>query len=140
MNTGYWEHVTIIAGINGILAPALYLTLLTGQLSAAHAAFVGIGGYVAGGLAVKAGVPFYPAIAIAAVAVGTTSAILALALQRLSGMFFAIATLGFSEILIVVLKNNAYLGGALGLYGVPLRTTLWHVLGLLVLLGLGFVQ
>jgi branched-chain amino acid transport system permease protein len=55
-------------------------------------------------------------------------------------MFFAIATLGFSEMLVVILKNNNYLGGALGLVGVPLRTTLWHVLTVLALLTYGFVQ
>jgi branched-chain amino acid transport system permease protein len=137
---GYWEHIAIMAGTNAILALGFYLTLLTGQLSAAHAAFVGVGGYIAGGLAVKAGMSFYPTIAVAAAAAGIVSAVLALLLQRLSGMFFAIATLGFSEMLVVILKNNNYLGGALGLVGVPLRTTLWHVLTVLALLTYGFVQ
>ncbi len=125
---GYWEHVFLIAGLNCILALGFYLTLLTGQLSAAHAAFVGSGSYIAGALAVKANLSFYPSIAIAALVIGAVSGILGLILQRLSGMFFAIATLGFAEVLIVVLKNNKFLGGALGLYGVPLRTGMIDVL------------
>lgn len=140
MAAGYWEHVTIIAGLNAIVALGFYVTLLTGQLSAAHAAFIGVGGYVAGGLAVKAGVPFYPAVGAAAVAVAIIAAVVALALQRLSGMFFAVATLGFAEILSVVLKNTPYLGGALGLYGVPLNTKLWHVLALLAILVYAFAH
>lgn len=131
---GYWDHVILIAGINCILALGFYLTLLTGQLSAAHAAFVGSGSYIAGALAVKANFSFYPSIAAAAVLIGIAAAILGVILQRLSGMFFAIATLGFGEVLIVILKNNSYLGGALGLYGVPLRTDMIHVMGFLAVI------
>lgn len=127
MAGGYFEHVVVLSGLNAIMALGFYVTFLTGQLSAAHAAFMGVGGYAAGVLATKFGVPFYTAVASACVVAGLGAAVLAVALGRLSGMFFAIATLAFTEVLIVLLKNADSLGGALGLYGVPLRTQLWHV-------------
>lgn len=126
MAGGYWEHIAVLACINGIVALGFYITFLTGQLSAAHATFIGIGGYTAGILTMKAGVPFIAAIFIAPAFSALVAALLAVSLRQLSGMFFAIGTLAFSEIVIVVLKNTRSLGGSLGLSGVPLKTTIWH--------------
>lgn len=150
MSGGYWEQVAIMVCINAIVALGFYATFLTGQLSAAHAAFMGIGAYTAGMLTMRAGVPFLPAVLLGALLAALTAALLVSALRRLSGMFLAIATLAFSEILIVTLKNTRALGGALGLNGVPLSTSFWYVavtLGILVIVflrlentrfGLGF--
>lgn len=127
MAHGYWEHVIALAGINAIVALGFYVTFLTGQLSAAHAAFMGIGGYAAGSLTMKAGVPFELAMVLGALVACGSAAILAGVLRSLSGMFLAIATLAFAEIVIVLLKNSRFFGASLGLSGVPLETSLWEI-------------
>jgi branched-chain amino acid transport system permease protein len=49
---------------------------------------------------------------------------------RLRGDYLAIVTLGFNEIIRVIIENTAVLGGATGLSGLPQRTTLvWVGLG-----------
>lgn len=140
MNAGYIEHVLVICGIQAIAALGFYVTFLSGQFSAAHAALMGIGGYVAGMLTLKAGVPFPAAMLAASLAASFVATALCTALKRLSGMIFAIATLAFAEVVIVLLKNSPAVGGALGLSGVALETTLWHVLALLGLLTLVFLR
>lgn len=140
MGGGYWEQVAILVCINAIVALGFYATFLSGQLSAAHAAFMGIGGYTAGTLTMKAGVAFIPAALLGALLAAAAAALLVSSLRRLSGMFLAIATLAFAEILIVALKNTRALGGALGLNGVPLVTTIWHVVAVLGLLVIVFLR
>lgn len=140
MGGGYWEHVAVIAGINVIVALGFYVTFLTGQLSAGHAALMGIGGYTAGALTIRTGLPLPLAVLLGAMLASAAAALLVTALRRLSGMFLAIATLGFAEIIIVLLKNAPALGGALGLTGVPLKVGLWHVLAVLAVLLPGFVR
>ena len=134
MGSGYWEQIAVLASINAIVALGFYVTFLTGQLSAAHAAFIGVGAYGAGLLTMKLGVPFLVAVLTASLASAFVAAVLAGLLRRLTGMFLAIGTLAFAEIMIVVLKNAPALGGALGINGVPLRTTIWHVLAVLIVL------
>jgi len=140
MDAGYLEHVLVLCGIQAIAALGFYVTFLSGQFSAAHAAMMGIGAYVAGLLTLRAGVPLPAAMLTAALASSFIAAALCTALKRLSGMIFAIATLAFAEVVIVMLKNSPSVGGALGLSGVALETTLWHVLGLLGLLVLVFLR
>jgi branched-chain amino acid transport system permease protein len=134
MGSGYWEQIAVLASINAIVALGFYVTFLTGQLSAAHAAFIGVGAYAAGLLSMKLGFPFLVAVLTASMASALVAAVLAGLLRRLTGMFLAIGTLAFAEIVIVLLKNSPALGGALGINGVPLRTTLWHVLAVLIVL------
>src|SRR6185295_5841417 len=46
---------------------------------------------------------------------------------RLKGDYLAIVTLGFGQIISVVFRNIEFLGGALGLNGIPPRTNLFWV-------------
>jgi branched-chain amino acid transport system permease protein len=126
MEIGYWQHIATLGGIQAILALGFYITFLSGQFSAAHAAFMGVGAYSAGLLSSRLGLPFPMAVLLGALAAALAAALLAGLLRQLSGMILAIATLAFAEILIVVLKNNATVGGSLGLTGVALQTTLWR--------------
>jgi branched-chain amino acid transport system permease protein len=53
---------------------------------------------------------------------------------RLSGDYLAVVTLGFNQIIVVLVQNVPALGGALGLTGVPVATTFgvtftWVILG-----------
>lgn len=102
--------------------PATGLTLFmgyTGQLSIGHAAFYGIGGYVAANLT-KAGVPFLAALLIAALASGAVGFIIGLITLRLRGFALAMATLALGLVAFQIFKNfNAFTGGVSGLGQIP---------------------
>lgn len=114
-------------GINSLLALSLYLTLAAGQLSLGSAAFAGIGGYTAGILTLKLGVPYLPALAAGSILAGLVGLIIGLPVLRLRGVFLAIATLAFGEVVRIAVLNINITGGAEGLIGIPNITTTWGI-------------
>jgi branched-chain amino acid transport system permease protein len=115
-------------GINALLGLSIYATLATGQLSVGNAAFMGIGAYTAALLGMRLGVPFLPSLLLGSLAGGATALLLGLPVTRLSGVFLAIATIGFGEVVrIVALNATPVTGGAQGLNGIPSTTQTWHI-------------
>jgi branched-chain amino acid transport system permease protein len=114
-------------GINSLLALSLYLTLAAGQLSLGSAAFAGIGGYTAGILTMKMGVPFLLSVAIGSVLSGLVGLVIGLPVLRLRGVFLAIATLSFGEVVRITVLNLDITGGAQGLVGIPNLTQTWGI-------------
>lgn len=116
----YVLHVASLAMILGIAALALQLLLgFTGLLSLGQAAFFGIGAYTAGILTTSAGLPFELGF-VAAGFVSGASALLLVPVTRLRGVYLAVATLGFTIMVHLVLLNEEWLtGGSLGLSGIP---------------------
>ena len=109
----YAKHSRLIdqIGVNAILALSLSVSLQAGQLALAQAAFMGIAAYVSAILAMNAHWPLLATI-IAAMLVSTiVAALLALPVRRLRGVFLAIATIGFGEI-VRVFANNLHVTGA----------------------------
>ena len=106
-----------------------YLVLRAGVFSLATAALAAIGAYAAGILAVRYSVD--PVLGIvAAVGLGMATALfLSWPLARLRGVYQAIATLAFVQI---VLSLNIYAegltGGAMGLMNIPKVVDTWHLL------------
>jgi branched-chain amino acid transport system permease protein len=132
-----YQSLVYFLGINAILSLSIYVTLASGQLSLAQAAFMGIGAYAAALLTVRLHAPFPLALAAGAVAPALVALPLGVPVLRLRGVFLAIATIGFGEVVRVVILNLPGTGGALGLNGIPNTTRLWHialVLGLAVFL------
>jgi branched-chain amino acid transport system permease protein len=130
---GYSEQVLMNAGIQAIVATGLYLILLSGQLQAGQAAFVGIGAYASAALTAKFGIAFPIALLLAALLTFGVAAALAAVTLRLRHMFLAVATFAFGQVLVVALLNIPFLGQATGLYGMPIITSLWLVYGTLAL-------
>jgi branched-chain amino acid transport system permease protein len=97
-----------------------YLVLRAGVFSLATAALAGIGAYTAGILAVKHGV--HPGLGIvAAVGMGMAAALfLSWPLARLRGVYQAIATLAFVQIVLSLnIWAEGLTGGAMGLMNIP---------------------
>lgn len=132
----YTQHSTLIqvGGINAILAISLYLTLATGLLSLANAAFMGIGAYTGALLTMHAHWPFPLVVLAGGMLAAATAVPLGLPVLRLRGVFLAIATIGFGEVVRIFFINWSYAGGALGIDGVPRKTTWWHIYLTLALL------
>ena len=136
MNFGtfYAQHSRQIdqIGINALLALSLSVSLQAGQLALAQAAFAGIAAYVSAIASMQFGLPLPIAIVVAVLAAALAAAALAYPVRRLRGIFLAIATIGFGEILRVVVNNVGITGGAEGLSGIPNDVTTPIIYGALV--------
>ena len=110
-----------------MLALSLYLTLASGQLSLGNAAFAGIGGYTAGILTLQFGVSYLAALAAGSILAGLVALVVGLPVLRLRGIFLAIATLSFGEVVRIAVLNIGITGGAEGLVGITNFTTTWGI-------------
>lgn len=136
----YYLGLAIDVGISIILAVSLNLINgYTGQFSLGHAGFMAVGGYAAAMFTIHVGPLVSPALqpivfGAAIVLGGLMAAVIGLGVGipslRLRGDYLAIVTLGFGEIIRVVLQNMESVGGASGLKGIPKFTTLGWSFGL----------
>jgi branched-chain amino acid transport system permease protein len=141
----YWGRVIMLAGINIILAVSLNLiTGFTGQFSIGHAGFMAVGAYSSAYITVYfaqtwerslagivGGTFAHILIFLLAILVGATVAALAGLLVgipslRLRGDYLAIVTLGFAEIIRIVILNIDKVGGATG-FTVPGYTNFFWI-------------
>jgi branched-chain amino acid transport system permease protein len=138
----YFLDVAMGAGISVVLAVSLNLINgFTGQFSLGHAGFMAVGAYASallttvvaprfGWSAAALQWGFFP---VALLAGGLLAALAGLAVGapslRLRGDYLAIVTLGFGEIIKVLLQNLEVAGGARGLVGVPAYTNLFWAFG-----------
>jgi branched-chain amino acid transport system permease protein len=136
--------------VNIVLAVSLNIVNgMTGQFSIGHAGFMAVGAYLAGVVSKATAdyeAPFLPDVvteqaqfAFSLLVGGGVAAgfgfIVGLPSLRLKGDYLAIVTLGFGEIIRVVVQNTELFGKALGLSGVPQRTSLfscWLVVVLVI--------
>ncbi len=130
-----YSNLVLTLGTNALLALSIWLTLACGMLAMANAAFMGIGAYTSAILTMNYGVPFPVALAAGMAAPALTAFVIGKPTLRLSGVYLAMATLAFGEVVrIAILNAESLTGGALGLNGIPPLTQWWHVA-----LGVGLV-
>jgi branched-chain amino acid transport system permease protein len=123
-----YSNLVLSVGINALLALSIWLTLSCGMLAMANAAFMGIGAYTASILTLDAGAPFAVALAAGMAAPAAAALVIAGPTLRLSGVYLAMATLGFGEVVrVLILNAESLTGGALGLNGIAQLTQWWHV-------------
>lgn len=91
---------------------------LCGQISLGHAAFFGVGAYTAAMLT-RDGVPFPLAILPAMLTAGGIGVFVGLTSLRVREDFLAITTMGFGFLFIGVVRQQEWLGGEMGLSGIP---------------------
>ncbi len=117
----YTAQILTFAAINVIIALGLNLISgFTGQLALGHAGFMAIGAYSTAILMMKLHMPLLLAIIIAGFITALFGIIIGFPTLRLRGDYLAIVTLGFGEIIRVVMINMESLtGGAAGLKGLP---------------------
>ncbi|MHB9031415.1 MAG: branched-chain amino acid ABC transporter permease [Anaerolineae bacterium] len=133
---GYVQSVVILGCVSAI--GALGLAILTGYnglYSLGQAGFMAVGAYSSALLMMRLRLPFGLALPGGALAAALLSLLIGYPALRgkLRGDYFAIVTLGFGEVVRLLVTNSPALGGALGLLGIPARTTLWVALGALAL-------
>ena len=138
----------IVSAIFGaILGISVYLPLMAGQLSLATPGFYAIGGYIAAIASTKilttntGTLPVWWVLLemlVAGLVSGLLAVIMGIPVLRLRGIYLAIATIAFVEILRVVSLNLYITGGAVGIFGIPqpFQSTLEYLWIALPLLGL----
>ena len=133
-----YSNLVLTLGTNGLLALSIYLTLSCGMLAMANAAFMGIGAYTSAVLTMTYGLPFPLAMLAGMAAPALMAFVIGKPTLRLSGVYLAMATLAFGEVVRIALINaESVTGGALGLNGIAQLTQWWHVaVALLVTLAL----
>ncbi|MHC0040311.1 branched-chain amino acid ABC transporter permease [Streptococcus periodonticum] len=113
-------------GINIILAVGLNLIVgFSGQFSLGHAGFMAIGAYAAAIIGSKSATypAFFAAMVLGALIAGAVALIVGIPTLRLKGDYLAIATLGVSEIIRILIINGGDLtNGAAGILGIPAFT------------------
>ena len=128
----YWQGVLMLVFINIILAVSLNLvTGFLGQLTLGHAGFMSVGAYTAALMTknvLPKTLPNLAALLIAMLVGGLAAALCGILIGvpalRLRGDYIAIITLGFGEIIRVVVESLTVTGGAKGLRGIPKLSTL----------------
>ena len=111
----------VVVGLN-------YITGYCGQINFGQAAFWGIGAYVTA-LSTMNGVSFWLALPLAAIATGLCSLLLGIPTLKLRAYYLAMATIGFGEIVQLVLIHwEPVTGGTSGLRGVPGVSIAGHVI------------
>ncbi|WP_240730755.1 branched-chain amino acid ABC transporter permease [Deinococcus sp. S9] len=111
----YLLQIAFFTLVAGVLALSWDILARSGQVSLAHAAFYGLGAY---GFALLVKVlPWFVAMPLSALLAALISLILGAVTLRLSGMYFAIATLAFTEVVRTIIQNlpESVAGGANGL-------------------------
>ena len=140
-----------LCGIYIILALSLNLINgFTGLFSLGHSGFMALGAYVSALLTMSPAqkemnfflapiiaplaniqLPFIPALIIAGLVAGAAGYLIGAPVLRLRDDYLAIATLGFSEIIRVVITNlQSVTNGALGLKGLPRYSTTYMIWGI----------
>jgi branched-chain amino acid transport system permease protein len=129
-----YSNLVLSLGTNALLALSIYLTLSCGMLAMANAAFMGIGAYTSAILTMNYGWPFPAAMAAGMAMPAVVAFLIGKPTLRLSGVYLAMATLAFGEVVrIFILNTDNLTGGALGLNGIPQLTMWWHMLLAVVL-------
>jgi branched-chain amino acid transport system permease protein len=122
-------HILSLVAIASIAAMGLQVLLgYSGQLSIGQAAFYGIGAYASALLTAKLGVPF-PLALLGAGCSAAVASLMMVPITRLTGAYLAVATLGFSIIVYLVIKNEEWLtGGSYGFINIPRAELFGYVL------------
>ena len=138
----YYLQVVIFIGINMMLAVSLNLINgYAGQFSLGHAGFMAIGAYVSGYLSTQHSAGFFQMLGgvnngtiallffgvllVGGLAAAVAGLIVGVPSLRLRGDYLAIVTLGFGEIIRVLIQNTEVVGGPRGYSGIASYTTLF---------------
>lgn len=145
----YTSTLIIQIGINIMLAISLNLVAgYLGQLTLGHAGFMAIGAYVSALFTLASDLPgtleFPIAMLLGGIVAAMFGVLIGIPALRLRGDYIAIITLGFSEIIRVIILNIKFpddfpitglagIGGAAGIRGIPSYTNIPWMLALTIM-------
>ena len=122
MSGFYASHLTLIqqTAVVAVLAMSFQVVLRSGVFSFASAGFYVVGAYALANMS-KAGWPLLPALIVIVIIGAAGGCLLSVPFVRLRGLYLAMVTFAWAEILVVVADNGGSLtGGPVGMFGVTL--------------------
>lgn len=119
---GLSEPLLLGMAVAAVSALSFFVVFGAGQFNVSTPGFVAVGAY-SSGLASLHGIPLPLGVAIGLVISAPLSLALVLVTQRLSGVYLAIATLAFVELVGEIIILTPSLQGPLGIYGIPISVT-----------------
>ena len=112
LTNDFYYEVAIIALFNAMIVVGLNLLMgYAGQISLAHGAFAGLGGYISAILVGEYGLSPLFAIAVSLMVMALFAYTIARPILKLSGHYLAMATLGVGVIVSIALNNEEQLTG-----------------------------
>ena len=116
----FWVHILSEILIHALFALSFNLIFgYMGQLSFGHAAYYGIGAYTTGLLMVKGNLPLLYCLPISMVTAGIVAIFLGYFCVRLKGIYFAILTMAFGQLVYyIIFQWYSFTGGDNGLQGI----------------------
>jgi branched-chain amino acid transport system permease protein len=112
LSNDFYYEVAIVALLNAMIAVGLNLLMgYAGQISLAHGAFAGLGGYISAILVGHYGLSPLIAVAFSLMVMALFAYLIARPILKLSGHYLAMATLGVGVIVSIVLNNEEELTG-----------------------------
>lgn len=130
----YYYSVLIILGINVILSVSLaLLNGFTGLFTMGHAGFMAIGAYISASVVMflLPNAPFFVQLIVGSLAAGIVAGavgfLIGTSCLRLAGDYLGMVTLGFGEIIRIMLLNIEAVGGARGMTDIPVYMNLGSV-------------
>ncbi len=121
LQSQYLLRICVMIGVYSVLATSLNLvTGYTGQVSLGHAAFYAIGAYTSALLSTKLGLSFFITAPLGAAMAGLAGLMLGLPTLRLTGSYLSITTMGFAEVVRMILLNwESVTNGPMGIQRIP---------------------
>lgn len=117
----YYLHLALATVMYAVLALSWDVLARTGQLSLAHSGFFGLGAYASAIIFTRFHVPAVASILLAGAVAAVVALGLGLLTLRLHGIYTAVATLAFGEVLrTIALQTPNLTGGAMGIQVPPL--------------------
>jgi branched-chain amino acid transport system permease protein len=116
--SGYLSQVTANLLLSVVIAYAAYMPLAIGQLNLGVAGFIVVGAYASAIASAKLGIPLIFCVLLGMSVAALSGFLVALSVARLDGIYFALATFAFAEVVVAILVNFNAIGGANG-YVVP---------------------
>ena len=115
----YTQSVLIFAGINIIAAYSFFAPMKTGQVSIGQAGFMAVGAYTSAVLTQKLALPFVVSLPLSGLLSGIVGVVVGFPALRIRGIYLLLLTLGFAEIVQVIVLSWDYVGGAQGFRNIP---------------------
>ena len=135
----YYRNILFTICINIIMAVSLNLTTgMLGELALGHAGFMAVGAFASAVItkswAVSTAISFPVALIVGGLIAAVFGLVIGIPALRLKGDYLAIITLGFGEIIRVIITNLPITGAAKGLSGIPKLTNFNYVYIIMVLI------
>ncbi|HKC43835.1 MAG TPA: branched-chain amino acid ABC transporter permease [Burkholderiales bacterium] len=112
--SGYLEGVLVVLAINVILAYAAFLPIVAGQLNLGIAGFMATGAYLSAYLTNAHGWLPLPAALAATILTAALGLVVAFPILRTRGIYLALATFAFGQVVVATILNLDAVGGAAG--------------------------